>query len=37
LEVERKDVLQSGEGIEGEKPRLVEKVWVVATSELRAG
>jgi hypothetical protein len=30
-------VLLPDVGIEGEKPRLAEKVWVVATSEPRVG
>jgi plasmid stability protein len=36
-EVERKDVLRSGVGTGEEKPRLVEKAWVVAIFERRVG
>jgi len=36
-EVGRKVVLRPDVGIEGEKPRLVEKVWVVAISGLHVG
>ena len=34
---ERRVVLPPDVGIEEERPRLVEKVWVVVTSERRVG